>query len=302
MTNNSKNVAVVGLGAMSYGIAVSALRGGHRVWGADISSDHVARFQAEGGQGGALTNAAGDLDAVAIVVLNTAQTNSVIFGVDGIVARLRSGAVVVACATAPSAFEREMSVRCAADGILYLDAPISGGAAKAASGKLSIVASGTPDALTVSQPFLDSIAEIVFELGGEAGTGSAMKAVNLLLAGVNIATMAEALTFGMTQGLAPEKFVEVISKCASTSWMMENRTPHIVLGDCTLLNSVIIWPKDLGIVLNIARSARFSPPITALAMRQFLAAVGMGLGQEDDAAVAKVYTRSARLALAGEDK
>lgn len=127
-----------------------------------------------------------------------------------------------------------------------------------------------------------------------------MKAVNQLLAGVHIAAMAEALTFGMTQGVAPEKFVEVISKCAGTSWMLENRAPHVVAGDYTPHSSVNIWPKDLGIVLDIARSSSFSAPLTAAALQQFLAAAGMGLGGEDDAAVAKVYARNAGLTLPGE--
>ncbi|MEV8468556.1 L-threonate dehydrogenase [Fluviibacterium sp. DFM31] len=302
MTNNSKNVAVIGLGSMGYGMAASALRVGHKVWGGDINPNQVAKFQDDGGQGSTLADAAGKLDAVAVVVLNAAQTESVLFGEDGIVAKLKPGAVVLACATVPPAFAREMATRCTETGVHYLDAPISGGSAKAASGQLSIMASGTPDAFAAARPLLDSIAETVFELGNEVGAGSAMKAVNQLLAGVHIAVMAEALTFGMTQGVAPEKFVEVISKCAGTSWMLENRAPHIVAGDYTPLSSVNIWPKDLGIVLDIAKSAQFSAPITAAAMQQFLAAAGMGLGSEDDAAVAKVYARNAGLTLPGEDK
>ena len=126
-----------------------------------------------------------------------------------------------------------------------------------------------------------------------------MKAVNQLLAGVHIATMAEALTFGMTQGVAPEKFLEVISKCAGTSWMLENRAPHIVAGDYTPHSQVDIWLKDLGIVLDIAKDAKFSAPVTAAALQQFVAASGLGLGAEDDAAVAKVYAQNSGLTLPG---
>jgi putative dehydrogenase len=104
----------------------------------------------------------------------------------------------------------------------------------------------------------------------------------------------------MTQGVTPDKFVEVISKCAGSSWMLENRAPHIVAGDYTPHSQVNIWPKDLGIVLDIAKSANFSAPITAAAMQQYLAAAGMGLGREDDAAVAKVYARNAGLTLPGD--
>ena len=97
--------------------------------------------------------------------------------------------------------------------------------------------------------------------------------------------------------MAPAQFLEVISKCAGTSWMLENRAPHIIAGDYTPRSSVDIWPKDLGIVLDIARSARFAAPLAAAALQQFLAAQGSGLGQEDDAAVAKVYARNAGLTL-----
>jgi putative dehydrogenase len=207
---------------------------------------------------------------------------------------------VLACATVPPAFAKDMAARCASLGVLYLDAPISGGSVKAAQGKLSIMASGTDEAFAAVQPVLNSISETVFALGDEAGAGSAMKAVNQLLAGVHIAAMAEALTFGMTQGVKPDKFVEVISKCAGTSWMLENRAPHVAAGDYTPHSSINIWPKDLGIVLDIAREAQFAAPITTAALQQFAAAAEMGLGGEDDAAVAKVYARNAGLKLPGE--
>ncbi|SFS19911.1 L-threonate dehydrogenase [Yoonia litorea] len=293
-------IAVIGLGAMGYGIASSILRAGHKTYGFDVVTTQTEKFRAEGGAEGSLDAICGDLDAVAVVVLNAAQTEAVLFGEGGLAARMKTGAVVIACATVPPDFAREMEARCAKHGVLYLDAPISGGAAKAAAGRLSIMASGSKEAFAAAQPVLDATAETVFTLGDAAGAGSAMKAVNQLLAGVHIATMAEALTFGMTQGVSPEKFVEVISKCAGTSWMLENRAPHIVSGDYTPMSAVNIWPKDLGIVLDIAKNAQFSAPITAAALQQFIAAAGMGHGGEDDAAVAKVYARNAGLTLPGE--
>jgi 3-hydroxyisobutyrate dehydrogenase-like beta-hydroxyacid dehydrogenase len=297
---DQRTIAVVGLGAMGYGIAQSCLRAGHVTLGVDIAPEPMARFRAEGGAPGDLSEAAGTLDAAVVVVLTAAQTEAVLFGEDGLVTRLRKGAVVLSCATVPPAFAREMAARCAEVGVHYLDAPISGGAAKAAAGTLSVMAAGTPEAFAAARPVLDAMAETVFDLGPEAGAGSAMKAVNQLLAGVHIAAMAEAMTFGMTQGISPETFLEVIPRCAGTSWMLENRAPHIVAGDYTPLSQVDIWPKDLGIVLDIARSARFGAPLTAAAMQQYLAASGMGLGREDDAAVAKVYARNAQLKLPGE--
>ena len=127
-----------------------------------------------------------------------------------------------------------------------------------------------------------------------------MKAINQMLVGVHIAAMAEAMTFGMTQGVSPEQFLKIIPQCAGTSWALESRGPHVRDGDYTPLSAIDIWPKDLGIVMDIAHGAKFGAPITAAALQQFMAASGSGLGREDDAAVAKVYARNAGLTLPGQ--
>ncbi|MGZ2258808.1 L-threonate dehydrogenase [Roseobacter sp. A03A-229] len=295
----SQKTAVIGLGSMGYGIAQSALRAGHDTYGFDVNDARREAFIADGGREGALAEIAGELDAVIVVVLNAQQTEEVLFGAAGVVPALKPGAVVLSCATVPPEVARDLATRAGEFGVHYLDAPISGGAVKAAAGQLTIMAAGSPDAFAAAKTTLEAIAETVFELG-EAGAGSAMKAVNQLLAGVHIASMAEALTFGITQGVQPDKFVEVISKCAGTSWMLENRAPHVVAGDYTPHSAVNIWLKDLGIVLDIAKASQFSAPLTAAALQQFIAAAGQGLGGEDDAAVAKVYARNAGLTLPGE--
>ena len=290
-------IGVVGLGSMGFGMASSLLRGGHQVWGDDVNPAAVKRLQ---GAAGKLADALPDLDALVVVVLNAAQVAAVLFGEKSHVARMRKGAVVICCVTVAPEFARDMAARSAALGVLYLDAPISGGSVKAAAGKLSIMASGTDAAFAAAQSVLQSTAEKVFNLGDAAGMGSAMKAVNQMLAGTHIAAMAEAITFGITQGISPETFLKVIPDCAGTSWMLENRAPHIVDGDYAPRSAVDIWPKDLGIVLDAAGSAGFDAPLTTAALRQFQAASALGLGREDDAAVAKVYARASGLTLPGE--
>ncbi len=292
-----KNIAVFGLGSMGYGIGQSLLKAGHRTMGFDVAQTQVDKFVSEGGIAGDLSDTALSIDIVMIVVLNAEQTRSVLIGENGCLSYLKPGACVISCATVPPEFAKEMEQKCNAVGVHYLDAPISGGAVKAAAGQLSVMAAGKPDAFSAADPALQSTAEKVFRLGDAAGPGSAMKAVNQLLAGIHIASMAEAMTFGMTQGMDPNKIVEVISQCAGSSWMFENRAPHVVEGDYTPHSSVNIWPKDLGIVLDIAKASNFSAPLTAAALQQFVAAAGSGLGHEDDAAVAKVYARNAGVQL-----
>ncbi len=291
---------VIGLGSMGMGMACSLQRSGIETYGLDTVDERVSAFVEQGGKTGALADCAGILDAVVLVVVNAAQTRDVLLGDDAILPRLKAGAVVLSCATVSPEFAREMEAACHAREVLYLDAPISGGAVKAAAGKLSILASGAPAAFDAAQPVLDAMAETVFRLGDEAGPGSAMKVINQLLAGVHIAAAAEAITFGVSQGVSPQQAVEVISQCAGTSWMFENRGPHIASGDYTPHSAVEIFVKDLGIVSDIARVARFPAPLAAAALQQFLAASGMGHGREDDSAVAKVYARAAGLTLPGE--
>ena len=295
-------IGVIGLGSMGFGMAASLLRAGHVVHGADVNPAAVKRLQAEGAAGQDVLVVAAELDALVVVVLNAAQAEEVLFGPSGVVAKLSAKAVVILCVTVAPDYARGVGKRCAERGIEFLDAPISGGSVKAAQGKLSVMASGTAQAFARARPALDAMAETVFELGDAPGAGSAMKAVNQMLAGVHIAAMAEAMTFGMTQGVAPDAFMKVIPRCAGTSWMLENRGPHVAAGDYTPHSAVDIWPKDLGIVLDAARAAKFAAPITAAAIQQFLAASGMGLGREDDAAVAKVYARNAGLTLPGKDE
>ncbi|RFC64410.1 NAD(P)-dependent oxidoreductase [Fulvimarina endophytica] len=292
-----QTMAVVGLGSMGEGMAKSLLRAGHTVYGVDLDTTRMATFLETGGAPGEALDKAAEIDVLVLVVLNDVQTEAVLFGPNGWADKLGKGKVIVSCATVPPEFAREMAKRCEEKGLLYLDAPISGGATKSAEGRLSVMASGSREAFKAARSMLDACAETVFELSEEPGQGSAMKAINQMLAGVHIAALAEAMTFGITQGVEPRQVMEVIPKCAGTSWMFENRGPHIVEGDYSPNSMVDIWPKDLGIVLDIAKRAKFGAPLTAAALQQFLAASGSGLGSEDDAAVAKVYARNAGIEL-----
>lgn len=295
MDIKTKNILVVGLGSMGFGIAQSLIRAGYSVYGQDKNLKQQKRLIEEGGYDKNIPF--NDLQAVIIVVLNEKQTREIIFGQNGISEKLKKNSLIMVCTTVAPDFAKEMASSCNDKGLLYLDAPISGGSKKSAEGKLSYMISGSPKAFEVAKPILDCTSETVFEFGEHVGSGSAMKAVNQMLAGVHIAAMAEAITFGITQGIDPKRFLEVISKCAGTSWMLENRTPHIIDNDYSPKSSINIWPKDLGIVLDIAKNSNFSAPLTAAALQQFISAAGSGLGQEDDAAIAKIYARNAGIKL-----
>jgi putative dehydrogenase len=290
-------VSVFGLGSMGLGIACSALAGGHDVFGFDINPESQSKFIARGGQSGVMENTIAKSNVVVSVVLNGAQTEDLFFGVKGVVPQMQAGSVVVSCATLAPETAKRLADKCNDYQVLYLDAPISGGPIKASNGTLTIMASGSKAAFDAAMPLLSSISDNVYNLGEEAGHGSAMKSVNQLLAGIHIAAMGEALTFGLSQGIDANRIVEVISKCAGTSWMFESRASNVVDGDYTPYAAINIWLKDLGIVLDVAKRTQFSAPLTAAALQQFAAAAGQGLGGEGDAAVAKVYAHNAGIKL-----
>jgi putative dehydrogenase len=194
------------------------------------------------------------------------------------------------------------AAKSAATGRHYLDAPISGGAQRAAQGELTILASGSPAAFTKARPALDAMAAKLYELGDDAGQGAAFKMINQLLAGVHIAAASEAIAFAAKQGLDIRKVYEVITASAGNSWMFENRMPHVLDGDYAPRSAVEIFVKDLGIIQDMARSAKFPVPVAAAALQMFLMTAASGMGRDDDASVARMYARVTGTHLPGEPK
>lgn len=291
------HIGVIGLGAMGMGIAHALFQKDFDVTGCDIADEARMTFAALGGRSVATPKALGHCDVVLVVVVDGHQVEQVLFGDQGVVAHLAPGSLLIQCATIAPSQARILGERMAAAGVMILDAPISGGAAKAKSGELSVMASGAPEAFIKAQPVLGAMAANVFRLGDAPGIGSSMKLVNQLLAGVHIATAAEAMALGIRMGLDPEVIFEVITHSAGNSWMFENRVPHILKGDYTPLSAVDIFIKDLNIVHQTGRELSMATPVAASALQQFTSASGAGFGREDDSAVIKVYQRLSGIAL-----
>jgi len=302
-TSQKPRVAVIGLGSMGFGMATSLSRAGFGVTGCDVSADAVARFVANGG-GGARTpaEAAKAADIVVSVVVNAAQTETILFGKDGVAETLAKDAVFVSSATMDPDVARRLAKQLEASGRHYLDAPISGGAQRAAQGELTILASGSAAAFAKARPALDAMAAKLYELGDAPGQGAAFKMINQLLAGVHIAAASEAIAFAAKQGLDIRKVYQVITASAGNSWMFENRVPHVLDGDYSPRSAVDIFVKDLGIIQDMARTAKFPVPVAAAALQMFLMTSASGMGRDDDASVARMYARVTGTDLPGESK
>jgi 3-hydroxyisobutyrate dehydrogenase len=253
MSSSAKpRIAVIGLGSMGYGMASALKRAGFEVTGCDVAPETVQRFASEGGKGARTpAEAAREADIVVSVVVNAAQTETILFGKDGVAETLARDAVFVSSATMDPDVARRLAKQLEATGRHYLDAPISGGAQRAAQGELTILASGSAAAFAKARPALDAMAAKLYELGDAAGQGAAFKMINQLLAGVHIAAASEAIAFAAKQGLDIRKVYEVITASAGNSWMFENRMPHVLDGDYAPRSAVEIFVKDLGIIQDM---------------------------------------------------
>ena len=291
-------VGVVGLGSMGLGSALALVDAGFDVVGFDVNAAAVEKLKAGGGRTvDSPAAVAGEADIVLIVVVNAQQVEQVIFAENGLVETLTAGGLIIQCATVAPSFARNLGEQLVSLGFGLLDAPISGGAVKARQGQLSVMASGAKACFTQADNVLKAIAAKVYELGDKPGTGSSMKLVNQLLAGVHIAAAAEAMALGISMDLDPEAIYDVITHSAGNSWMFENRVPHILNGDYTPHSAVDIFVKDLGIVHSTGRELPLSMPVASAALQQFTAASAAGHGREDDAAVIKVYEHLSSLQL-----
>lgn len=283
-------VGLIGLGAMGSGMAQSLRRSGHSVHVFDVRREAAQAFAQDGGVASAsLAELGAACDVVVSVVVNAAQTEAVLFGPDGCAASMKPGSVFVMCSTVDPNWSVALEARLEGMGLRYIDAPISGGAAKAASGQMTMMTAGRPEAYAVAEPLLNAMAAKVYKLGDSAGAGSQVKIINQLLAGVHIAAAAEAMALGLREGVNAEALYEVITHSAGNSWMFENRMAHVLAGDYTPLSAVDIFVKDLGIVLDVARASKFPLPLSSTAHQMFMQASTAGFAKEDDSAVIKIF-------------
>ncbi|QLB18134.1 L-threonate dehydrogenase [Mannheimia granulomatis] len=291
MTQKYK-IAVVGLGAMGMGAAKSCIAEGLETYGVDLNPTYLEALKNVGAKGVSTSaiDFAAELDAILLLVVNANQVNSVLFGEDGVAQHLKKGSVVMVSSTISAQDAKDISQKLTDFGLVMLDAPVSGGAAKAAQGEMTVMASGSAEAFEKLKPVLDAVAGKVYNIGEEIGLGATVKIIHQLLAGVHIAAGAEAMALAARAGIPLDLMYDVVTNAAGNSWMFENRMKHVVDGDYTPLSMVDIFVKDLGLVNDTAKSLRFPLHLASTAYSMFTEASNAGYGKEDDSAVIKIFS------------
>ena len=271
-------VGVVGVGAMGMGVAKALLARGLDVRVRDIVAGREAAAIAAGAQ-----PLSGDVDVLVSLVVDAAQTRAVVEEHGA-----RAPAFMMCSTIAPGDAERFAAALRACD-VAMLDAPISGGPARAHAGTLSMMAAGSDAAFERCRPVIDAIAPKCFRMGERPGDGSRMKVVNNMMAATNIAAACEAMAMAAKLGIDLERAMAVVNASSGASWMFADRMPRALAGDYAPTAAARVLLKDLGLFVEVARSFGLSAPMAEQAQAIFRDTCERGLAEEDDAAVLKRY-------------
>lgn len=233
-----------------------------------------------------------------ISVRTAAQLELLLFGaegVEGVSRSLRPDTTIVMTSTVGADAVRDAASQLLPLSIGLVDAPVSGGSARAAQGALSIMVGARHDHLEAARPVLDLLGSAVHVVGQKPGDGQVMKTVNQLLCGVHIAAAAEALALVHSLGLDLESSLEILQSGAAASFMLADRGPRMIkqLRDepVEVRSRTDVMLKDMGIVQDLCHVSGVSSPVAAAAHREYLAAVEIGLAEQDDSVLVTTDTK-----------
>lgn len=300
--NGKQSVGVVGAGQMGMGVVLRLRERGLAVRVRDVRREAEEEARAAGAQVCDSPAALAAACAVVItLVVDEAQTEEVVFGPSGAAETLGVDAVLVMSSTVAPAYAESLAARLARRGLHMVDAPVSGGPAKARAGTMSMMLAGADAALARARPVLETISGARLRVSARVGDGSRAKIVNNMLAGVNLAAACEAMALGIRLGLAPQTICDVVGASSGASWIFADRMPRVLAGDYAPRAALDVLAKDLSILLEVARGARFPVPVAAVAHQVYVAAQAAGLGRADDAALVRLYRALTGIRLPGDE-
>ncbi|SNT30213.1 3-hydroxyisobutyrate dehydrogenase [Noviherbaspirillum humi] len=290
MNSTSPTIGVIGIGAMGMGIAKNLHRKGWPIVVRDIRPEAEAEAASLGMRVAATPAAlAGQADCIIIVVVNAAQIDDVLFGSGSVIQAAAKGKTVVLCSTIAPEDTMRFSGRLAEAGVAAIDAPISGGPAKAEAGSMSMMIAAPEAVLQPWQPLLEAMAAKRFHISDHVGDGAKTKLVNNLLAGINLVASAEAFALGKRIGLEPRKLFDVIAASSGSSWVFEDRMSRVLENDFEPRAFAHILTKDVGLATAMADAAGYDTPLGDAALARYKLTLERGWSQLDDAAVIKTY-------------
>ncbi len=278
-------IGFIGTGKMGRPLIANLLAAGYPVIAYNRSPEPLRQVEAAGAKAAtSIAEVASVANTVLTSLTNQQSVRDVYLGKDGLAASARPGQVFIDTSTNDIALMREIAESLQAQGASFLDAPVSGGVPGAEAGTLTVMVGGSDNVYNSSLPLLQVIGANIHHLG-PVGAGTAMKLVNQLLVGINMAAVAEALLFGASAGAEPQKILDVISSSFGGSRMLDRGVPLIQQRNFAPATPVDLIRKDLGIVLDAAQEQHLPLNIGQAAMDLFDRTSAEGMGEKDMTAI-----------------
>ena len=285
-----KIAGIVGVGNMGGGMAARLLDCGWQVRACDLVREKVDALVRLGAIAAASpAEAARGAGVLIVCVVDAAQSEAVLFGPGGAAEALAPRSAVLLCPTiAPQDVER-LAGLLARRGLAAIDAPMSGGPARAREGSMSLMVACPDEVFAAQRPLLQDLGAKLFKVGTRPGDGARTKLVNNLLAGINLAGAAEAIALAERLGLDPGRTLDVIEQSSGQSWIGSDRMRRAIAGDFAPRAHVTLLQKDTGLALAAARAAGFEGILGPMAHEAFNRAAAAGDAGLDDAALLRLF-------------
>ncbi|MBO0594631.1 NAD(P)-dependent oxidoreductase [Nesterenkonia sp. E16_7] len=298
---STPKVTFVGIGAIGLPMAARVAAAGFDLTAVDFSAAQRTAAQEHGLRAASSAASANEADAVIVMVATGDQLRSAALGPEelgsetqesaGLIAAMRPGASLIVMSTVGPEAVQTLVEPARERGIRLVDAPVTGGVARAAVGSLRLFVSADSESIDENRELLESMGTIV-ECGNEIGDGQAFKAVNQLLCSVHIVAAAEALALAQRLGLDPAQVLEAVAEGAAGSFMLSDRGPRMLQGpEAQVASAVRIFVKDTSLVSEIAGAHGFEAPLLEAARAKYLEAADAGLARRDDSQVIATYQR-----------
>lgn len=283
-------IGFIGVGAMGKPMAQNLLKASYEVYVYDLVQENVQQMVQQGAIGCASGNeVASKADMVVTSLPNAKIVENVMTGPSGVIASCKPGTVIMDMSSVAPETTRQMAKLAEQSQVKYIDAPVSGGVAGAQAGTLTIMVGSDPETFERIKPVLEVLGKNIYHVG-EPGLGDAIKIVNNLLLGCNMAALAEALVLGVKCGLTPEIMNEVIKVSSGRSYALEAKMEKFILADAFDGGfAVDLQFKDLGLAMDAAKDVSMALPVTAAASQVFASARAKGLSRQDISSIIKVW-------------
>lgn len=282
-------VGIIGVGNMGGAMAANLLAHGWPVHVCDIDASKTPLLAQQGAVvQSSPAELASQISLLIVCVVDGVQTQDVLFGLNSAANRMQAGQTVMLCSTISPEDVEVCAHQLAALGIQTIDAPMSGGPARARDGSMSLMLACQDAVFEQHQTLLQTLSNQVFRISQQPGDGARTKLVNNLLAGINLAGAAEVIALSERMGLNLTTTLNVIEQSSGQSWIGNDRMRRAVADDFEPRAHTTLLAKDTKLAVAAASKLGFKTPLGQLTADTFARALGHGLAGEDDASLIKL--------------